>query len=226
MTDNYSRNILNWLGLLLFVQLTIVTPYFDPIENERIGEAQKQIDLLINANTSKLALSKDPASILVFREKIFKLNKEHVELGEKRDRRVFKIPVLGIEVDKEVIVILYPMIVVFGLGYILFCRKRGLAGGLTDDESIPFWVYPTHIALSRVNVKLIILKNSIAVFLHTVPIIWVIDFIAKQHSRFGVRAEYLVIISILFIILLSLYTSSLASSICKITGNSDDVKSP
>ncbi|WAK01348.1 hypothetical protein [Methylobacter sp. YRD-M1] len=226
MTDNYSRNILTWLGVLIFVQLTIVTPYFDPIENERIGEAQKQIELLINASTSTLATTKDPTSIPVLRERIYKLNKEHVELEGKRDKRVFKIPVVGIEIDKEAVVILHPMMVIFGLGYILFCRKRWLTDGLTGDQGIPLWVYPTHIALSRENVTFVILKNSIAVFLHTVPIIWVIDFIIKQYSRFGMRAEYIALIAVLFIILLGLYITSIANSIYKATGNLNDVESP
>lgn len=149
MTDNYSRNILTWIGILIFVQLTIVTPYFDPIENERIGEAQKQIELLVNDKTSTLALTKDPASIHILRERIFKLNKEHVELEGKRNRRAFKIPVFGIEVDKEAIVILYPMMVAFGLGYILLCRKCWLSGGVTRPGYSILGVSKSHCSIER-----------------------------------------------------------------------------
>ena len=204
MFDNCSRNIAIWIGVVVFVQLTIITPYFDPVENERIGEAQKQIEILVNSHMSALSKIKDSEKEQELREMIYKLNKEHVELNEKRKRRKFKIPVFDIEVSKRSVVILYPLLIFTGLGYVLLSRHRYLKGEIRENNT-PFWVYPVLSAPWLKHDLKEKVMNNLAVILHIFPIVWVFSFMYKQYMMFGIRQDYFVLLVMLSVIFIGLY---------------------
>lgn len=202
-----TTRILTWFGLVLFVHVSIIVPYFDQnAQNNKIGQTQVVINSILKGYSQILTAelkskTPDPVRIRESREKIVIWNEKHLMLEKSRQRSEFEIPVLGIKVPRSTMIVFYPFLIVSGLIYISLSRKSWLRKKSVASEGIPFWVYP----LSEPGN---FLQNNMVVILHGLPIIWLIKFLLDIHSRTSIDGEKVSLVILMIGLTMAIYIQS------------------
>ena len=202
-----------WALIALFVHFTIAVPYFDPVENNRIGKSQKLIDDVIRVKEAKLeALEKaerDGPQGLSIRESILSLQQAYLVLEGSKQSRGFSIPVIGIQLNKNAIMLFYPALVFGGLFWLLRLRSQLIK--LADNQlKFPLWAAPIPRKYTVASVPGWILTNAVAITAHAVIVAWVLAFVWE--ARRGTRPEFFVIVTATIVVLLMQYIVSIVET--------------
>ncbi len=201
--------VMRWGLIAIFVHFTVVVPYFDSVENYRIGETQKLIDMQIR-DYQKLLPSKDDLSKkseisihgvlpsknninkeneFKIRGKIISLQKSHLELEAKKKSRGISVPFLDIQINKNAIILFYPSLIFGGLIWLLRLRSKLIELAIQSRSfKMPIWAAPFPHKIFNGHFSIWILSNVTAITFHIILISWVLDFFWKVRNT--IRYEF------------------------------------